>query len=191
MTARTCTVEGCGRKHFSKGFCNVHLKRWMRHGDPLLGGTEQGAPLAWLREAAASVGRVDCLIWPYAQAAGYGSINIGGKRYGVHRLVCEMAHGPAGDGVEAAHACGNPACCNPEHLRWATPAENSADKKLHGTQPVGERVGGSRFKDADVLEMRRLRRTGMTFREIANRFNHDIGATRRIIVGETWSHLPL
>lgn len=91
MTARTCTVEGCGRKHFSKGFCNVHLKRWMRHGDPLLGGTEQGAPLAWLREAAASVGRVDCLIWPYAQAAGYGSINIGGKRHGVHRLVCEMA----------------------------------------------------------------------------------------------------
>jgi hypothetical protein len=30
----------------------------------------------------------------------------------------------------------------------------------------------------------------MTFQEIADQFNHDIGATRRIVIGETWAHLP-
>lgn len=30
-----CTVENCGKKHVGKGFCNNHLKRFNRNGDPV------------------------------------------------------------------------------------------------------------------------------------------------------------
>jgi len=186
-----CAVGGCARPIFAKGFCNPHYKRMLRHGDPLAGNTEQGAPMAWLELAIVSE-TDDCLEFPFARAVNYGSIRIDGKAVGAHRYVCQRVHGDAPEqGMEAAHRCGNSACCNPKHLRWATPASNCADKKIHGTQPIGERVGGSKFKDADIIEMRRLRKSGLTFQEIADRFSHDIGATRRIIIGETWAHLPL
>lgn len=30
-----CSIEGCGRPHIARGWCNNHWKRWRRHGDPL------------------------------------------------------------------------------------------------------------------------------------------------------------
>lgn len=32
---RTCDIEGCERKHRSRGWCDLHYGRYMRHGDPL------------------------------------------------------------------------------------------------------------------------------------------------------------
>lgn len=31
---RTCVLEGCGRQHYSAGYCNPHWRRWKRNGDP-------------------------------------------------------------------------------------------------------------------------------------------------------------
>jgi hypothetical protein len=31
---KICSVEGCGKKHLSKGFCAMHYKRFVKHGDP-------------------------------------------------------------------------------------------------------------------------------------------------------------
>lgn len=31
---RTCSIEGCGRKHEGHGLCTLHLYRWKRNGDP-------------------------------------------------------------------------------------------------------------------------------------------------------------
>ena len=36
--SRACSVNGCDRKHKGRGFCELHLKRFRKHGDPLLGG---------------------------------------------------------------------------------------------------------------------------------------------------------
>lgn len=35
MTDRTCSIEGCGKKHYARGWCRRHYNRWHRHGDPL------------------------------------------------------------------------------------------------------------------------------------------------------------
>ena len=32
MTERTCSVEGCERSHFGRGYCNAHYKRWRKTG---------------------------------------------------------------------------------------------------------------------------------------------------------------
>lgn len=34
FTHEYCTVEGCGRKHWAKGFCGRHYRRWSKNGDP-------------------------------------------------------------------------------------------------------------------------------------------------------------
>lgn len=37
MTDRVCSVGDCGRRHFGKGFCQMHYQRWRAHGDPISG----------------------------------------------------------------------------------------------------------------------------------------------------------
>jgi hypothetical protein len=37
LGGKTCSVEGCDRKHYGRGYCQGHWKRWQRHGDPLAG----------------------------------------------------------------------------------------------------------------------------------------------------------
>lgn len=34
ISGRTCTIAGCGRKHYGQGLCRAHHARWRRAGDP-------------------------------------------------------------------------------------------------------------------------------------------------------------
>lgn len=35
---RKCTIDGCERKHYGRGWCERHYKRWRTHGSPTAGG---------------------------------------------------------------------------------------------------------------------------------------------------------
>lgn len=35
VRGRSCSIAGCGRDHYGRGWCGVHYMRWHRHGDPL------------------------------------------------------------------------------------------------------------------------------------------------------------
>lgn len=35
MPDRSCSVPGCGKPHYARGYCNPHYQRWKKHGDPL------------------------------------------------------------------------------------------------------------------------------------------------------------
>lgn len=35
MPERTCSIEGCDKPHFGRGWCSTHYQRWKRLGDPL------------------------------------------------------------------------------------------------------------------------------------------------------------
>ena len=34
--ARRCEIEGCGRKHYGRGLCAAHYRRWQRRGDVMV-----------------------------------------------------------------------------------------------------------------------------------------------------------
>lgn len=99
-----------------------------------------------------------CLIWPHGRfKAGYGAVWDGSQNVCCHVLVCEAVNGPKPTPKhEAAHSCGqgHAGCIAPLHLSWKTPAENEADKLLHGTSNRGERQGSSKLNRADVVAIR-------------------------------------
>ena len=154
-----CSIEGCGKKAYLRGWCSPHYQRWRRYGSPYGGGTMEGAPAAFLGQVLSSQHDDECAIWPYGGLRGYGMIKQGKKPVYVHRIVCEAVNGPPPSPKhEAAHSCGKGGmgCVNPNHLRWASKLENNRDMIAHGTMPRGEKSGRAKLTENDVRKIRSL-----------------------------------
>jgi hypothetical protein len=190
-----CAAPGCGNtKHITGGYCSTHYQRLRRLGrleglkKPL---ATRGEPQRFLLSAFDYGEQDRCLIWPFGRdQEGRGRVNYKGHRSRlVHQVVCEAVHGPRpGPTYEVAHSCGksHEACCNPHHLRWATHAENEADKAAHGTSQHGQRNLRAKLTDADVAEIRSLVGTESQ-RRIAERFGISQSAVSMIQRGLRWA----
>lgn len=149
----------CGREgKTTQGLCSSHYHRLDRYGDPTAGAKARppaGAPLAYLL---AHMHDGCSYPWPFATfgtGALYPQVKVDGEKTPGHRLVCELAHGPPPTPEhEAAHGCNNSLCFNADCLRWATTAENNADKLVHGTHNRGERHNMARLTVSNVREIR-------------------------------------
>lgn len=183
-----CSVGGCDSPSYSSGLCNSHRHKKQRYGDPL-GGAEwkKGQGMEFIKSI--SMGSDKCIPWPYHVGAnGYGDLRFGGYR-GPHAIMCSIHHGKRpSEHHEVAHSCGNRVCVNPEHLRWATRVENAADKKIHGTQPLGDRCHSSKLTESDVIEIRKLRETE-TLKRLSDKFGVSISTVSRICSGDSWAWL--
>ena len=151
----------------------------------------KGSGMAWLRNVLASPAHDHCDLWPFSQnGRGYGQVRLDGRLYGAHRLSLTLAKGEPADGLcEAAHdpaVCNNRLCCNPKHLRWASHAENIADKEISDTTLVGEAHQNARLTEADVLE---IRASDASHATLARKFDVSIGAVSHVRKGTTWRHV--
>lgn len=132
-----CSIDGCRRAYYAKGFCAAHYARNRKYGDPLAGGTGWGEVRRWLETVAIPYDGDECLLFPFTRKGdGYGLVKINGKNIGPHVFVL-TARGPSKPSPthECCHSCGNGhlGCVSPRHLRWATHSENMAEAVAHGT----------------------------------------------------------
>ena len=115
-----------------------HLRRFQRHGDPLI--TFQPArDLSRAERFWSKVNRVEdpdeCWEWiPKARHKfGYGIFMD--RPYGTkkaHRVAWELTNGEIPNGLMVLHTCDNPPCCNPNHLFLGTAQDNSLDMMSKG-----------------------------------------------------------
>ena len=107
-----------------------------------------------------------------------------------HRLVALAFLGPSPfPRAHVAHYDGDKTNNHVPNLRWATPAENEADKRRHGRAhgaPPGERHPMAKLTVDIVKEMRRLAATGMNAREISEQLGVAKLTTYDAICGNTW-----
>lgn len=123
---QTCSVEGCSKHVHARGWCQMHYRRWKTHDTTSVVTSSHNAEETFL----ARVQRQnECLIYLSVQKeARYIQMAYRGKRVQVHRYAWERVNGPIPAGMYIDHICHNTRCVNTEHLRLATPQQNSAHR---------------------------------------------------------------
>jgi hypothetical protein len=103
----------------------------------------------WASTPEREIGEDDCWLWDGALGRfDYGRLSRGGRGEGLvgpHRAVLEVMDeadhlpgtAPDRSGLVARHSCDDPRCCNPAHLAWGTPAENTEDMVRRGRHRSG------------------------------------------------------
>lgn len=92
-----------------------------------------------------------------ASTFGHGRFKLSGRLVSPHRFVYEQVNGPipasvSYHGLVVMHACDNPLCCNPRHLRLGTQRDNVRDQIAKGRKPVGRK--SPKFSDEVVAAVR-------------------------------------
>jgi hypothetical protein len=137
-----CSVDGCGRDRYIRGYCIRHYAKWRRYKDPLAGPRTNWHGRATAERFWEKVDRRgpdEC--WPWIGArnsSGYGSFasNHPDCGTGAHRFSYVLAHpGESIGGRDCLHSCDNPPCVNPAHLGLGTRAENMAEMAARARHP--------------------------------------------------------
>ncbi len=108
-----------------------------------------------------------------------------------HRVILETFVGKAPPGMECRHLNGIRTDNRLENLTWGTRRENVTDRIHHGKRCgcPGESHPCSKLKNEDVIEIRKLRKEGLSQRKVARMFKISQSTVGRIALGETWKHL--
>lgn len=106
-------------------------------------------------------------------------------------LVLEAYRGPRPLGMYGCHNDGNLKNNHIDNLRWDTPKNNSADRKIHGTSLIGQDNKASKLSNNDIENIFNLRKMGKSIEEIASIYGIYYTTVYKIISGETWTHLNI
>lgn len=146
MPKASCSIEGCDRPAWARGWCGTHYRRWHVHGDPLYvkpqaerrrTPRQAGDPLERLLARFDVHEPSGCWRWTGTiRSDGYGMLGIRQDSVLAHRLAAEMFIGPIPEGLTVDHTCHNAdetcpggvclhrRCINPDHLAIVTHGEN-------------------------------------------------------------------
>lgn len=177
---KICSIDGCGKRAESRGWCGKHYQLWRRNGEPskLVRGTEKA--LRFLNEHKDYAGD-ECLLWPFRKDV---QIIVDGRGRYAWTVMLEISQGPRpSPGHQCYRSCGNKLCVNPRHLRWSNKRKNRRQMMLDGRAPRAI------LKPSDVPEIRKLIGLGVKQTEIAKRFGVSIALICRIKSGERWGWL--
>jgi HNH endonuclease len=152
---KTCTVDGCGKKHLAKGLCSAHYSRVRMHGStdlPMRKGAHNRSDEERLEFYSTPIPETACVWWiGPVDKQGYGHISSSRRKNDrAHQVAYKLAHGPIPDGMLVMHTCNNPSCVNPEHLELGTNTDNQRYAAECGRKLPGERSPNMKLYDSDV-----------------------------------------
>jgi hypothetical protein len=158
--------------------------------------SDQGRVRSWFK---AQHGRRDIPVQlsPEQDARGYRRVRLRFepcvyRKRMVHALILETFVGDCPTGHVCCHGNGAPSDNRLVNLRWGTPSENTDDKFLHGTQPIGTGAYNSRLTEAAVAWARKVyvpRDPQYGCTPLANTLNVSISTLYSAISGVTWKHV--
>lgn len=133
MTVVGCSVDGCDRPKYCKGYCKRHYQQqWSHNGDPtIIRPNAHGTPEErfWAKVPTRPVD--GCWEWTgHKDKDGYGTLRVGNTQVRAHRFSYELVNG-ALDGL-GRHRCDNPGCVNPQHIEPGTHQDNMDDRMAAG-----------------------------------------------------------
>jgi hypothetical protein len=111
------------------------------------------------------------------------------KTMSVHVLVLTAFIGQRPAGFQAAHRDGDPANNSLNNLEWASPVNNNADKRRHGTLVHGEAIASAKLTRADVEAIREARRDGAAVASLAVQYAVCRNTIGNALGGRTWANL--
>lgn len=127
----TCSIGGCNKPLYARGWCQMHYRRWSKHGDTSSTVTVHGDFAARMDRYVERTGT--CWLWIGSlRNNGYGRVTMGNRSLAAHRVSYEYHVGPIPDGMNVLHSCDVRNCVNPAHLRLGTNRENTADMISRG-----------------------------------------------------------
>lgn len=135
--------------------------------------SKRGEQAAWITALLSMPTSNECVPWPFQKRpSGYGKVWHESKMRPATHAVLILSGQPQPDAPNnlALHACDNPPCVNPRHLRWGSQKENLSEMISRGRQPRGEQRSDFKVTDAEVKEIIELRQSGWTQQSIADRF---------------------
>jgi hypothetical protein len=189
-----CSIEGCERPIFAKGWCQMHYARWYKYGDPHALRQHQNHGLSLHERFLARVNKTaKCWEWTGSlNGKGYGQIYTA-ERNGpmlAHRLSYELHCGPVPEGAHVLHKCDNPICVRPGHLFLGDQAMNMADKMAKKRHRYGvsrgEAHGCSLLTEEQV---RAIRASTGPSHLVAPQFGISARQVRAIRNREVWRHI--
>lgn len=132
------------------------------------------------------------------QGNGYGRIRILGRTEYIHLAAFLLENGYLPASLDVCHSCDNRICCNPSHLFEGTRKQNMEDAVSKGRQAKGKILSDGRqgeksylgkLTDAEVLEIRALRASGMANNQICKFFNCTKENISKIVTRKSWRHI--
>lgn len=128
---------------------------------------------------------------------GYGKTQMTRKRgydplqFVAHRFAYFVYYREEAGKLLVCHHCDNPPCVNPLHLFLGTYQDNNQDRmrKGRGNHPKGAVHCNAFLTECDVLEIRNLRLSGMSFRRIGALFNIKYQHVQNIVKRRAWKHV--
>lgn len=134
---KPCTIKGCARKHYARGWCRIHHDRWLRQGDPLVnlrwkgGITKHPMYRAW----AGMINR--CTNPNHSSYHRYGGagITVCERWRDFRNFLEDMGERPKGRTLDRVDPYGS---YSPENCRWATVKEQRANIRAEGDKRMRE-----------------------------------------------------
>lgn len=117
-----CNIPDCPKRHYGRGYCQMHWARWRRTGSPYVARPHPTPPNKLLDFWQFVDFTETCWLWTGVRhTGGYGL--FGGSAY-AHRYAFEFCVEPIPAGLQIDHLCRVRACVNPDHLEAVTAFEN-------------------------------------------------------------------